>query len=185
MLEFCPKCHTQAYDDTSFFCYRCGAQLVNSAPQKKIDVSQNFRIDISDKISRIESDKSRIFSKGSLIHMVKPIEVCAQCGVPINNMNGIFCKNCGVYIRESQSGEVSSILQQSVSGSLIKTTGIYQHPEITATKERVAASIEVISSPGPDVSSNTNANERRSLFILAGIAILFFILMLAFLLIFP
>jgi len=36
----CPKCNTQIYDNTSFFCYRCGAKLSANIPEKAPDLRE-------------------------------------------------------------------------------------------------------------------------------------------------
>jgi hypothetical protein len=181
MPEFCPKCHTQAYDDTSFFCYRCGAPLRDTIPKKITEGPQKIRTKVPEKKPRNEAGKFPVLPKASSIHSIKPIEICAQCGGPVADKNRIFCKNCGANIREILSGEGSLNIKHTVSNPLVKLPGFHRNPKIGAIKEFEPA-LESISSLGSGISSNPKTNERRSIFILAGIAFLFFILMLFFLL---
>jgi len=203
MLKFCPKCHTQAYDDTSFFCYKCGMQLPIDIPEKKKDRSQTHGIKVPDRESthapddslpspkpasippiKPEStssrDHSQVSPKPSAIHPANPVEICAQCGGPIIDKSRIFCKNCGAYIREELSGDMSSIVKHPVLDPLVKIPHGDQNPVVGTIQEQVSAVTQRISVP-----SHPEAYEWRSIFILAGIVIIFFILMLVLLLMFP
>jgi len=180
MQKFCPKCYTQSYDDTSFFCFKCGMRLLVHIPEKKKDISQSFRIKVSDKESMYTRDDSLLLQKSASIPPIKPIEICAQCGDQIIDKNRIFCKNCGAYIREVLSGDVSCIVKHSVLEPPDKTPKVDQNSEVKTIKEQEPALMKVTNLP-----LNSKVNEWRSIFILAGIVILFFIFMLTLLLVYP
>lgn len=180
MQKFCPKCYTQSYDDTSFFCYKCGTRLLVHIPEKKKNIPQSFRIKVSEKESMNTWDDSLFLQKSASIPPIKPIEICAQCGDQIIDKNRIFCKNCGAYTQDVLSGGVSSIVKHSILKPLDKTPKIDQNSEVKTMKEQESALMK-----GTNLPLNSKVNEWRSIFILAGIVILFFILMLMFLFVFP
>ena len=179
MLKFCPKCNTQAYDDTSFFCFKCGTRLPVHIPEKKNNSSQSYGIKGSDKEYKYTRDAALFSPKPASIHPIKPIEICAQCGDLIIDKNRIFCKNCGAYIQEIPSGDASSIVKHSVVESRVKTPGVYQNPEIKTIKKQEPALMKESRLP-----SNLKADTWRSIVILVGFVILFFSLILTLLLMF-
>ena len=179
MQKFCPKCYTQTYEDSTFFCYKCGTRLLVHIPEKK-DISRSYRIKASDKESMYLRDESLDLQTSASIHPIKPIEFCSQCGDQIIDKNRIFCKNCGAYIREVLSGDVSCIVKHSVLEPPDKTPKVDQNSEVKTIKEQEPALMKVTNLP-----LNSKVNEWRSIFILAGIVILFFIFMLTLLLVYP
>ncbi len=88
MVTFCPKCGTQAVDDQSLFCNKCGMQLQADPP----DVP---------KIPPVQP--------------VIPTKKCPQCGAPVIDESRYYCKQCGAYIRTSQDRKVS--LTEDASGA--------------------------------------------------------------------
>jgi|GEM_PF-5327151 hypothetical protein len=235
MPKFCPKCNTKAYDDTSFFCYKCGAQLLVQVPEKKKDRVQNYGVKVPVKEPIYERATAPLSPKPASVHPVKTIEICAQCGNPITDKNRIFCQECGANIREVLSGEMSSIVKHSVLEPIAKPFAVYPKPEIEIVKVQEPVLFKETSTPavypkpeieivkvqepvlfketstpavypkpeieivkvqepvlfkgtttqGMGIPSYPKANKWRSIFILAGIALLFFILMLTLLLMFP
>jgi hypothetical protein len=232
MPKFCPKCDARAYDDTSFFCYRCGADLQHCIqekvciPEKKNMRSLSYSIiapekeftsilddshvslkPVSDRPIKVESipereddegflkpvsiesikpgsipkrGDSEFLPKPSAINPAYPVEICAKCGDQIINKNRIFCPNCGSYIREELSGDISSIVKHPVIDPFIKIPNRDQNPIVGTRKDHVPTVIQITGVP-----LNPKADERRSIFILAGIAIIFFILFAVLLLMFP
>jgi len=158
MLKFCPKCNAQVYDDTSFFCYKCGMQLPVHIREKEKDRSQTHGRQVPDRGSTYVQadslvspepaliqpvkpvftyvrDDSQVLPKPSAIHPANPVEICAQCGSPIINKNRIYCKNCGAYIHQEMPTDVSSIVNQEPA--LIKETSIPLNPKANDWKSIV------------------------------------------------
>jgi DNA-directed RNA polymerase subunit RPC12/RpoP len=175
MIKKCPKCCTQAFEDTSLFCYYCGTSLPTNLPEIKSEVCPNCGSKILNKESMFcERCGSPLSLKPVSIQRIKPIEICAQCGAPIIDTDRIYCKKCGAYVRELQPREVSSIKKYSVSKPLVKKPVILMdlvpNAENNTTNEKVSALTK-----GTINLSVPNAKVLRSLFILAGVLILFFL----------
>ena len=143
----CPKCNTLTYDNTSFFCYRCGAQLSANIPEKALDLRKGrdypkyYKAITPERKSGIIRDDLLSAPKPAPLQplkpepgddffpepkpapaqQVKPVEICAHCGGPITSKNNIFCESCGVNIREELSGGVSSIVNHPVLNPRVST----------------------------------------------------------------
>jgi len=186
IMPKCPECNTYSYDETSFFCYRCGAKLPvhfpekESISEKKKEPSQNYTT-ISP--ANIKADGSLKLPKSAAIQLIHPIEICAQCGGPINDKNRIFCRNCDPDNRKAHSEEISLAMNHSFPESPIKSPGSYQNPDLTTNMQEPLLS-EGLSADKENSQSPSVANSWRSIFILAAMALLFFIIMLI-LLLFP
>lgn len=175
MIKHCTKCRTQAFDDTSLFCYQCGTSLPTNLPEIKNDVCPNCGSKIlNEKSMFCERCGSPLSPKPVSIQRIKPIEICAQCGAPIIDTDRIYCKKCGSYVRDVQPREVSSIKKYFVSKPLIKKPVIIldlvSNAENNTTNEKVSALIKGTISP-----SDPNAKVLRTIFILAGVLILVFL----------
>lgn len=179
MQKFCPKCYAQSFDETAFYCYKCGTILLEHIPEKKKVISQSYRIQVSDKESMYTSKASPFLQKSVSIPSSNPIEICAHCGEQIIDINMIFCKKCGAYTQEVLSGDESFIVKHSLLKPLDKTSKIDQNSEVKKIKEQEPALMRNVNH-----SFNSTENELRLIFILAGIAILFFIFMFTFLIVF-
>jgi cytochrome bd-type quinol oxidase subunit 1 len=122
-------------------------------PKKKKEIAQNYGIKLPYKGSVSARDDSPLSPKPAQVHLIKPIEICSQCGDPLIDKNRIYCMNCGAYIREIPYWDISSMVNQEPA-SFKETT--------------------------PPV--NPKAHERRMMIILAVIIIIFVIFMLMLLL---
>ena len=170
----CPECNTPAYDDTSFFCYKCGAQLSADIPEKRPDL--NFRMKNSKNTSKISRDDPPISRWPRQNNLIKPIEICSRCGNPVIDKTMIFCPKCTAYVRDVPKGEEMSVIKYPVPESLLKkpviTDEIYHHPEYTAIKKQ---------EPMPQGTGNPinpKASGWKLMRILAALAILLSMLIL-------
>jgi len=170
----CPECNTPAYDDTSFFCYKCGAQLSADIPEKRPDL--NFRMKNSKNTSKISRDDPPISRWPRQNNLIKPIEICSRCGNPVIDKTMIFCPKCTAYVRDVPNGEEMSVIKYPVPESLLKkpviTDEIYHHPEYTAIKKQ---------EPIPQGTGNLinpKASGWKLMRILAALAILLSMLIL-------
>jgi hypothetical protein len=71
MLKFCPKCNAQVYDDTSFFCYKCGMQLPVHIREKEKDRSQTHERQPDRESTYVQAD-ALASPEPVLIQPVKP-----------------------------------------------------------------------------------------------------------------
>jgi hypothetical protein len=185
MPKFCPGCNTQAYDNTSFFCYNCGTRLPALMTGRKRHVSQISSPVVSPKERNVNRvDKSHL-TKSTSFHRIEPIEICANCGVPIYDKNRIFCADCGAYVREDMTDNRSPELKYPVDEPLLKTSGRSETFSGMTINQQ-----ESVLKKGMDINITVNqpnltSREWKSIIILAGIAISFFIIMLLLLVIFP
>jgi len=221
MQIFCQKCYAPVYDDTSFYCYKCGTQLPINIREKKKDLSQTPRVKVPVKESlsarddypsslklapvqpvkpgprdnalpltqpppiqtvkpgsAFSPDDFHASTKLSAIHSANLVETCAQCGGPIIDKNRIFCKTCGIYIREEPSRDLSLIVKHPVPGSLVKSPVAYPNPQIETIKEPGINLTE-------DAHISRNSKDKWKLIaIIVGIALLFFIYVLMLLLVY-
>ncbi|MDD1698212.1 MAG: zinc ribbon domain-containing protein [Methanoregula sp.] len=180
MQKFCPKCYSQSFDEKSFFCHKCGTILLEHIPEKNKDIYQSYRIQVSGKESMNKLDDSLFLEKSVSILSVKPIEICAQCGNQIIDKKKNFCNNCGADVREVLSGDVSSIGKHAQLKYVDQIPKIDQNLEVKPIEEQ-----EPERTKGTNLPLNAEVNNWKSIFILAGIVILFFILMLMILFVFP
>ena len=168
----CPKCNTQAYDDTSFFCIKCGAQLSANIPEKKNVRDLNSGMTVLKKESTSARDDSLVSRKPGSIERIKPVEICAHCGTPIIDKNGFFCTKCTAFVREIPSREESPLIKHSFSKSLDKkpviSPKIYPNTDNTTIKKQEPVLIQETSYP-----INPKATGWKSIIILAGIVFLF------------
>ena len=179
----CPKCNTQAYDDTSLFCIQCGAQLSADIPEKKKVRDLNFGMNVLKKESMSSRDDSLLSRKPGSIKRIRPIEICAHCGTSIIDKNGFFCTNCTAFVRDIPSREESPIIQHSASKSPDKKP-VINHQNYQNTKNKTQKKQEPALIQGPRNPINPKATGGKFTLILAGIAILFFMLILMVMLMF-
>ena len=182
----CPECNTYAYDETSSFCYRCGAQLPvhfpekESISEKKKEPSQNYTTTSSRQGSIFEkADDSLKLSQSTPIQLIHPVEICAQCGGPIYGKNRIFCSNCDSDNREAVSEEMLPAIKHTFPESPVKSPGNDENPYI-GTNMQEPISSEGLSVQEVSTQSSSSANSWRSLFILAAMALLFLLILLLF-----
>ena len=172
----CPKCSIQAYDATSFFCHKCGTQLLAYIPETKNSGDPNSEMDIPKKESMIARYDSLSRKPGS-IPRIKPIEICARCGSPIIDKNRIFCTTCSPYVRDIVSGDESTVIQHPISRypdtKTVSTPEIYQPREGKTILEQEPGLIQ-----GIPVPIHLKAPKWKLLIILAGLAIFFLMLIL-------
>jgi ribosomal protein L37E len=188
MPKFCPRCNTQAYDDTSFFCYKCGTQLpalIVEKMERKRPVSQISSPVVSLKKRIGTSIDASPSMKSISFHRIEPVEICANCGVPIYDKSRIFCADCGAYVREDLTENRPSELKYSVAEPFPKIKGGSQTFSCTTINQQ-----ESVLKKGMNINiavnqPNPKSREWKSIIILAGIAISFFIIMLMLLIIFP
>jgi len=72
MQNFCPKCNTPAYDDTSFFCHKCGMQLPVYIKENKRYSPQTPNVKVPVEESMNARDESLSPPKPASIQQVKP-----------------------------------------------------------------------------------------------------------------
>jgi hypothetical protein len=180
----CPECNTYAYDETSSFCYRCGAQLPvhfpekESIPEKKKKPSQNYTTTSPPVESSFEkTDVSLKLVKSDPTQKIQPVEICAQCGGLIKGKNRIFCSNCESDNRESVSEEMSPVFKHTFPKSPIKSPGNHENPYIRTNVQEPISS-EVLSVQEVSTQSSSSASSWRSVFILAAMALLFLLILL-------
>jgi hypothetical protein len=183
MFKFCPKCNTEACDETSFFCYSCGSRLPAIIQEKK---SGRFQDDITtpEKESTVKPDISHPPESISN-HQIKMVELCAQCGEPINDTYRIFCKNCAINIKEVMSGEMISTMNPSHLESSVQTKDASQNPTFRINVQEPVL-LEGTSSRKESILSYQKADgselSTKKIFLYAGIVIIFFVFLLLFLL---
>ena len=194
----CPKCNSQAYDDNSIFCYKCGTQLSSitqerlPGPEKKNTLSPRYKTLFPEKKTpfimddplpsqkpapvqpvRPEHPKDTPLKPPSAsVHNVGPIEICARCGVPVLHKNWIFCENCRVHIREEQAGDVS-ILQHPVPEHRHQAPVVHQGTETGILKEE-----EPVLFLG--TGTRIHPKVRKGIVIISGIVIIIIMLVLVF-----
>jgi len=173
----CPRCNTQAHDDTAVFCYKCGTQLSADIPEKKNTSELNFGMKVLKKDSIGARDDSLLPRKPGVIKRIMPIEICARCGAPVIDKNRIFCTNCTAYVRDISSRGESLIFKHSVLKFLDKkpviAPEIDKNTEIRTVKEQEPQLILGTSHP-----LKSKAKGWKLIIILAGIVIFLFMLML-------
>jgi len=191
-MPYCPECNTYAYDETSFFCYRCGAQLQvqisekERSLEKKKESQNNITTSPKKESTLIKADSLKL-PKSAVTQQIHPVEICAQCGRPIDDKNRIFCRDCDSDNREALSEEMSLVMKNSFPEPLLKSISSSQNPSLEMYKEE-SLPVERTSSREESSLSYQLANSWKDRFMLAGIVLLFFIIMLimlALLLIFP
>ena len=182
----CPECNTYAYDETSSFCYRCGAQLPVHFPEKesilekKKEPSQNYTTTSPREGSFSEkADDSLKLPQSAPIQLIHPVEICAQCGGPINGKNKIFCSKCDSDNREAVSEEMSPAIKHTFPESPVKSPGNDENPYIRTNIQEPISS-EGLSAQEVSTQSSSSANSWRSIFILAVMALLFLLILLLF-----
>lgn len=101
----CPKCNTQAYDDTSFFCHACGAPLSVPVQEKKTARDHSFGVKIPKKESGSARDDTPLPRKPGSIKRIMPVECCARCGEPLPDENRMYCTRCAAYVHDTPEKE--------------------------------------------------------------------------------
>jgi len=178
----CPECNTPAYDDTSLFCYKCGAPL--PVIQKKKDALHgNFGREVLKKESRSIRDDTPLSRKPVSVSQIKPVEICARCGAPITDKDKVFCSRCTANLLDTPSGEEFPIIPPVVSKSkeknLVSTPWIYQDAGNKTIKEPEPVPVQEAGNPIVAKTSGWNV-----ILIVAAIAILLFVLMMIVMLMF-
>jgi len=132
MVTVCPKCGTQAVDDQSLFCNKCGAQLAISTPEASREYCPNCKTNNLDrKTGSCTQCGFPLLPKIPQGQPVVPSRTCPQCGAPVIDENRYYCKTCGAYLRDKHASKVSLADDTSGSKSSIKKPaiipGIYQN----------------------------------------------------------
>ena len=183
MFKFCPKCNTQACDETSFFFYSCGTRLPVIIQKKRVGRFQDYITTQKKESTNIPHISHP--QKTTSDHQIKMVELCAQCGEPINDTYRIFCKNCAINIREVMSGEMISTMNPSLLESSAQTQDAFQNPTFKINVQEPIL-FEGTSSREESILSYPEANGRelstKKIFLYAGLVIVFFIFFLLFLL---
>jgi hypothetical protein len=195
MPKFCPECKTQAYDDTSFFCYNCGTRLPAFMTGRRRDVSRISPRAVIRRKSLVDPASTSPLIKSTSSLTIEPVEICANCGVPIDDKTRIFCGDCGAYIREGPTGEKSPASVRNVNlPPPYDAKDSVQEPGVGISR----ASQNLVISPIPGnipapvnttpVQSTTNTppkgKEWTLILIFGGIALLYLLLMLVLILMF-
>jgi hypothetical protein len=195
MPKFCPECNTQTYDDTSFFCYNCGTRLPAFMMGRRRDVSRISSRIVPRKNSTTDRFDTSPSIKSTLYLTIESIEICASCGVPIDDKTRIFCEDCWADIRECLTGKKSTesirnlislyldVTKDSVQGPGVGISGVSQNPVIMSIPAQEPAPVNPIPVQG---SNNTTpkGKEWTLIFIFGGIALLYLLLMLVLVLMF-
>jgi rRNA maturation endonuclease Nob1 len=113
MVQFCPKCGTQAPDDEAVFCNKCGTRLPPVIPEKQDIFCQRCG-------TKVPDDQSAFCNKcGSPIHSISPAQIqvagirqaaaasrpnvkkhrCHSCGAPLVDEISDYCNVCGADVR--------------------------------------------------------------------------------------
>ena len=176
MVTRCPKCGTQAVDEQSLFCNKCGTQLPVSTPEKKIEYCPKCKAEIPDKNSVVCAQcNTPLFQKKVLVKPTRPAKICPHCNEPVVDLNRYYCKKCGAYIRDTESSMLSS--GKSTLKPPVIIPGIYQNTQTTKTEKHEPAVINRTSIPiKPKVKipkvKIPKVNPFIVLFIIAGVIIL-------------
>jgi len=194
----CPKCNSLAYDDNSFFCYKCGTQLSAitperlPGPEKKTTRSQSYKTLLPEKKTTFVREDSLQSQKPAPVQPVEPeypgdtllkppsvpvqhvgpIEICAHCGGVILHKNRVFCENCGVSIREELVGGVS-ILKHPVLEPRVQAPVVRQDTETMILKKQEPVLFQ-------GTGTRIHPKVRKGIIILSGVAIIIIMLVLIF-----
>ena len=108
MVNFCPKCGTEAVDDQSLFCNRCGTQLPVSATQEPGTTCPHCSLKIPDR-NAVKCSRCGFLlsSKPPSGQSAQSTKNCPQCGAPVPDEGRYYCNSCGAYIRNIKAGNVS------------------------------------------------------------------------------
>jgi hypothetical protein len=112
MVQFCPKCGTQAPDDESAFCNKCGTRLPPVIPEKidivcpgcgtrYLDEQSVFCNKCGSPLQRIPP--AQIRQDGARPAAALPVmkkERCPSCGAPFVDEISDYCNVCGANIHE-------------------------------------------------------------------------------------
>jgi hypothetical protein len=169
----CPKCNTQAYDDTSFFCHACGAQLSTPVQGKKNAGDLSFGVKVLKKESVSARDDTPLSWKPGSIKRIKPVP----------DENRIYCTRCTAYVRDTPSKEEVLVTQPSVLKVPAKTPvtlpEISQETENRTIQEQHPAPLQEAG-----ITLLPKASRWKIIIIVGAIAILFFMLMMIVMLMF-
>lgn len=111
MVQFCPKCGTQAPDDEAVFCNKCGSRLPPVIPEKKEIICPRCG-------TKAPDGQSTFCNRcGSPLNFIPPAQVrqtsvrppaappvikkrsCPSCGAPLVDEISDYCNICGANIR--------------------------------------------------------------------------------------
>ena len=111
MVQFCPKCGTQAPDDEAVFCNKCGSRLPPVIPEKKEIICPRCG-------TKAPDGQSTFCNRcGSPLNFIPPAQVrqtsvrppavppvikkrsCPSCGAPLVDETSDYCNICGANIR--------------------------------------------------------------------------------------
>ena len=114
MVQFCPKCGTQAPDDEAVFCNKCGTRLPPVISEKQDIFCQRCG-------TKAPDDQSAFCNKcGSPIQSISPAQIqvagirqaaaaarpvvkkhrCPSCGAPLVDEISVYCNVCGADVRQ-------------------------------------------------------------------------------------
>jgi ribosomal protein L40E len=111
MVQFCPKCGTQAPDDEAVFCNKCGSRLPPVIPEKKENICPRCG-------TKAPDEQSTFCNRcGSPLNAILPVQArqagvrppadppvirkrsCPSCGAPLVDETSDYCNICGADIR--------------------------------------------------------------------------------------
>ncbi len=178
----CPKCNFEAYDDTALFCYKCGTQFSADIPKKTnpVDPGSGMR-GLNKEPARTRDDVPKVQKPGP-VNRITTVEVCARCGEPVGDTSRIYCTTCAAFVRDVPLKEEPVLIHNHGEKSLYENPVKIPEPGQN-TRNRTIQHTE----PGPVQATgpvNPKETGRKLIIILAGIAILFIMLILVVLLLF-
>jgi len=179
----CPKCNTQAYDDTSFFCHACGAPFSVPVQEKKNARDLSFGVKVPKKEPVSARDDTPLSRKPGSINRIRPVEICARCGEPIPDANLMYCSTCAAHVREVPLIEEVPVIQPPVlkaPGKIpVTPPEIYQDTEDRILHEQHPAPLQ-----GAEKSLHPEASRWKIIIIVGAIAVIFFMLVMLVMLMF-
>jgi ribosomal protein L37E len=141
----CPKCNTQAYDDTSFFCHACGAPLSVPVQEKKTARDHSFGVKIPKKESGSARDDTPLPRKPGSIKRIMPVECCARCGEPLPDENRMYCARCAAYVRDTPEKEEVQFI----------------HPPVPEAPRTIPEAPRTIPAAPPKISQDTGTFQEQ------------------------
>lgn len=178
----CPKCNFQAYDDTSLFCYRCGTQFSADIPEKKRPACPGSGMRVLKKEPARTRDDVPKVQKPVPVNRITPVEVCARCDEPVGDTSRIYCTSCAAFVRDVPLKEEPLLIHNHFEKSRYENPVNLPGPNQYAVQRTIRDPEPVpVQTTGPVHRTETG---RKLIVIIAGIAILFIMLMLVVLLMF-
>ncbi len=179
----CPKCNTQVYDDTSFFCHACGAPLSVPAQVKKNARDLSPGVKIPKKESGSARDDTPLPRKPGPVKRIMPVECCARCGEPLPDENRMYCARCAAYVRDTPEKEEVQLIHPPVPDA--PGTIPRAFPEISHdTGNRTLQEQHPAPLKGAEIPLHPKASPWKIIIIIGAIAVLFLMLIMIVMLMF-